>query len=65
MVLEILAPWGPAIEERPNVLSEVERQRILTEKRERKLERRKKGREEDSGAEEIEGAGKKHILKTR
>lgn len=46
VVVEILAPWGPAIEERPPVLSEEDWLKIRMEKRERKLDRRRKRREE-------------------
>lgn len=46
IVVEIVAPWGPAIEERPPVLSEEDRLKIRMEKRERKLDRRRNRREE-------------------
>lgn len=42
MVVEILAPWGPAVEERPSVLGELERFKVRQEKRERKLERKRR-----------------------
>lgn len=42
MVVEILAPWGPAVEERPPVLGELERFKVRQEKRERKLERKRR-----------------------
>lgn len=45
MVVEILAPWGPAIEERPPVLTEAERLKIREEKRAKKVERRRLKRE--------------------
>lgn len=40
--MEILAPWGPAVEDRPPVLGELERFKVRQEKRERKLERRRR-----------------------
>ncbi|KAL9138363.1 MAG: hypothetical protein Q9175_000403 [Cornicularia normoerica] len=46
VVTEILAPWGPSIEERPPVLSEEERARRLQEKTERKKERRRERKPE-------------------
>lgn len=52
VVMEILAPWGPAIEERPKVLSEVERLKIIADKREKKIERRRKRREGEIGPAE-------------
>lgn len=52
MVTEIVAPWGPGIDERPRVLSEVERVEIRRRKREGKVERRR-GRREG----EVEGMG--------
>lgn len=42
MVVEILAPWGLAVEGRPPVLGELERFKVRQEKRERKLERRRR-----------------------
>ena len=41
VVTEIVAPWGPGVEERPPVLSEDERWRRVWEKTERKKERRR------------------------
>lgn len=55
VVLEILAPWGPAIDERPPVLTEEERLKIVQDKQERKLERRLKRQEKET---ETEGTGK-------
>ncbi len=49
VVTEIVAPWGPSIDERPRILSEAERLEIKRKKREAKLERRarKEGSEGD------------------
>lgn len=55
--MEILAPWGPATEERPPVLTEVERLKIKEEKRSKKLERRQLRREGKLGAEGEEAEG--------
>jgi len=57
VVTEIVAPWGPGIEERPRVLSEVERVEMRTRKREGKVERRRgrKGEEGGEVAEVVEG----------
>jgi len=52
-VTEIVAPWGPGIEERPRVLSEVERVEMRTRKREGKVERRR-GRKGEEGGEVAE-----------
>ena len=40
MVTEIVAPWGPAIDERPPVLSALERHARWKEKYDAKIERR-------------------------
>ena len=40
MVAEIVAPWGPAIGERPPVLSTLERHAIWKKKYDAKIERR-------------------------
>lgn len=59
MVVEILAPWGPAVEERPPVLGELERFKVRQEKRERKLERRRKAEgiaDVSQGEEEVSEA---------
>lgn len=53
VVTEIVAPWGPGIEERPRVLSEVERVEMRTRKREGKVERRR-GRKGEEGGEVAE-----------
>lgn len=45
VVTEIVAPWGPPIEERPKILSEEERMDIRMQKRAAKLDRRKQRRE--------------------
>lgn len=50
VVEEILAPWGPAIGERPPVLNEAERLKLYRQRQERKLE--KKMRPEKAGKEE-------------
>ena len=50
---ESVAPWGPGIEERPRVLSEVERVEMRTRKREGKVERRR-GRKGEEGGEVAE-----------
>lgn len=59
MVTEIVAPWGPSVDERPPVLSEEERMRRVREKTERKKERRRERNRDDgeSAAEEdrVEG----------
>lgn len=55
VVVEILAPWGPAIEERPAVLTEAERLKLREEKRQKKVERRRLRREGGLGAEGREG----------
>ncbi|KAL9100029.1 MAG: hypothetical protein Q9163_004546 [Psora crenata] len=47
VVTEIIAPWGPAIEQRPAVLSAQQRVRIKTEKKEAKLLRRGKRAEKE------------------
>lgn len=58
--MEILAPWGPAVEERPPVLGELERFKVRQEKRERKLERRRRKAEDiadvSQGEEEVSEA---------
>ncbi len=54
VVVEILAPWGPAIEERPPVLTEVELLKIKKEQREKRVERRRlrqEGRNDEEGKE--------------
>lgn len=51
MVTEIVAPWGPGVDERPRVLSEEERMRRVREKTERKKERRRE-RDTDKGESE-------------
>lgn len=60
VVTEIVSPWGPAVDERPRVLSEVERLDKWRVKREAKLERRRIKREgeiENGVREEmVEGA---------
>ena len=50
VVTGIVAPWGPGIGERPPVLSEEERARMLREKTERKKERRRERRGEGGGS---------------
>lgn len=57
VVTEIVAPWGPSIDERPPVLSEGERVRKLQEKTERKKERRReRNLEKEENAEDgVEG----------
>lgn len=57
MVTEIVAPWGPSVDERPPVLSEEERMRRLREKTERKKERRRERNSEDkeSAEDRVEG----------
>ena len=57
MVTEILAPWGPSIDERPPVLSEEERLTRLREKTERKKERRRERNLEkgESAEDRVEG----------
>lgn len=63
MVVEILAPWGPAIEERPSVLTEAERVKVREEKRAKKVERRRMRREGEPGAEGGEvGGGEREML---
>lgn len=61
VVTEIVAPWGPPVEERPPVLSEEERWRRVREKTERKKERRRE-RKGEGGVrgkeEEGEGEGR-------
>ncbi len=57
VVTEIVAPWGPPIEERPKVLSDEERMDIRTTKRAAKLERRKLRREKGTIGE-VEPEGK-------
>lgn len=47
--MEILAPWGPAIDERPPVPTEAERLKIKSDEKARKVERRKL--REEGGAE--------------
>lgn len=47
VITEIVAPWGPPIEERPKVLSDEERMDIKLTKRAAKLERRKQRRDKD------------------
>ena len=41
VVTEIVAPWGPSIEERPTLPSEEQRRKQKEEKHERKTERRR------------------------
>lgn len=57
VVTEIVAPWGPSVDERPPVLSEEERMRRVREKTERKKERRRERSEDDGGSAEdgVEG----------
>lgn len=57
MVTEIVAPWGPSIDERPPVLSEEERLRRLQEKTLRKKERRRERNAEtgESAEDRVEG----------
>ena len=56
VVTEIVAPWGPPIEERPKILSEEERMEIRLKKRAAKLERRQQRREKGKvGEAEPEG----------
>ncbi|CAD6564807.1 MAG: hypothetical protein ASARMPREDX12_004691 [Alectoria sarmentosa] len=57
VVTEIVAPWGPSIEERPPVLSAEERARRLQEKTERKKERRRERNPEkgESAEDRVEG----------
>lgn len=43
VVLEIIAPWGTPIEERPKVLDEAERAHLRDEKRERRMKRKMEG----------------------
>ena len=40
VVTEIIAPWGPGIDERPLVMSEEERNTVWREKKAKKMERR-------------------------
>lgn len=54
VVREILAPWGPAIGERPPVFSEEERSKLYQERQERKLEKRKIRLEEGEKGEKGE-----------
>ncbi len=62
-MLEILAPWGPAVEDRPPVLSEVDRFNVRQEKRERKVERRRRKLEgEEEGSEGGEGASEGELV---
>lgn len=58
VVTEIVAPWGPAVEERPPVLSEEERWRRVREKTERKKERRRERKGEGGGVRGKEGEGR-------
>ena len=55
--MEIVAPWGPGVDERPPVLSEEERMRRLREKTERKKERRRERNAEsaESAEDRVEG----------
>ncbi|KAL9069894.1 MAG: hypothetical protein Q9161_005208 [Pseudevernia consocians] len=57
VVTEILAPWGPSIDERPPVLSQEERLTRLQEKTERKQERRRERNLEkgESAEDRVEG----------
>lgn len=57
VVTEIVAPWGPSIDERPPVLSEEERVRRLQEKTRRKQERRRERKPEkgESAEDRVEG----------
>ncbi|KAF6219403.1 hypothetical protein HO133_005229 [Letharia lupina] len=57
VVTEIVAPWGPSIDERPPVLSEEERLRRLQEKTLRKKERRRERNAEtgESAEDRVEG----------
>lgn len=61
--MEILAPWGPAIDERPPVLTEAERLQMREEKRSKKVERRRLRREGGPGAEgeEVEGSQREAV----
>ena len=53
---EIVAPWGPPIDERPTVLNEEERMEIRMKKRAAKLERRAQRRTQGvKGEPEPEG----------
>lgn len=57
MVTEIVAPWGPGVDERPPLLSEEERMMRVREKTERKKERRRERDAEKGESEEdrVEG----------
>ena len=46
VVTEIVAPWGPAIDERPRIPSSEERLAAKAEKKRRKLERRRESSKE-------------------
>ena len=54
MVTEIVAPWGPGVDERPPVLSEEERMRRVREKTERKKERRRERKPNSGDGESAE-----------
>ena len=57
VITEIVAPWGPPVDERPAVLSQEQRQAEKEDKHQRKLERRKASRRSEQGntiaAEEV------------
>ena len=56
VVTEIIAPWGPGIEERPPVMSEEERNALWREKKAKKMERREaRALEIDGESREVPG----------
>lgn len=55
VVTEIVAPWGPPLEERPALLNEDERVRRVREKTEAKKERRRARREGKIADDRVEG----------
>ena len=52
VVTEIVAPWGPSIEERPPVMSEEERLSVWRDKKEKKTERKRIREGKNTGQDE-------------
>ena len=50
VITEIVAPWGPSVDERPAVPSQEQRQAEKEDKHQRKLERRKASRRSEQGS---------------
>ena len=61
VITEIIAPWGPAVDERPPVLSAVERHAIWLKSYEAKVERRRE--EKRSVLDDSENKGVRKVEK--